>query len=66
MNGAAASEPKALQFTRLNWVLLGAAGACMVLGYLALGSRSPVLSTVLAPVVLVLAYTVLIPLGLIR
>lgn len=66
MNGTAASEPKALQFTRLNWVLLGAAAVCMVLGYLALGSHSQVLSTVLAPVLLVLAYTVLIPLGLIR
>lgn len=54
-----------MQFTRLNWVLLAAAAGLIVVGYLALSSSSPLLSTVVAPLVLVGAYAVLIPLGLI-
>jgi hypothetical protein len=63
--GTAGDEPRALQFTRLNWALLGAAAVLIVLGYTALASGSPVLSTVIAPVLLVASYGVLIPLGLI-
>jgi hypothetical protein len=57
--------PRALQFTRLNWALLVAAAVLIVLGYTALASSSPLLSTVIAPLLLVAAYAVLIPLGLI-
>ena len=57
--------PRALQFTRLNWALLAAAAVSIVIGYVALASGSPVLSTVVAPLLLVAAYVVLIPLGLI-
>ncbi len=56
----------ALQFTRLNWALLGASVLLIVAGYAALASSSPLVSTVLAPLLLVVAYTVLVPLGLIR
>jgi hypothetical protein len=63
--GTAADGPRALQFTRLNWTLLAAAAVLIVVGYSALASGSPVASTVIAPVLLVLAYVVLIPLGLI-
>ena len=54
-----------LQFTRLNWLLLGSAGVVLVAGYVALSSDSPALSTIVGPVLLVGAYAVLIPLGLI-
>jgi len=37
----------------------------IVIGYVALASSSPVVSTVVAPLLLVAAYVVLIPLGLI-
>ncbi len=60
-----AKEPRALQFTRLNWLLLATAALLIVSGYLALASGSPMMSTVVAPMLLVAAYTVLIPLGLI-
>lgn len=63
--GATADGPRALQFTRLNWTLLAAAAVLIITGYSALGSGSPFVSTVLAPILLVLAYAVLIPLGLI-
>lgn len=62
---AKAVGARPLQFTRLNWMLLGAAAVAIVVGYLALSSNSPVLSTIVGPVVLVGAYAVLIPLGLI-
>ena len=65
MAGTAASESRALQFTRLNWLMLFAAAACIVIGYGALASSSPFLSTVIAPILLVAAYVVLIPLGII-
>ncbi len=61
----AGSEPRALQFTQLNWVLLGTAAVLIVIGYVALATDSPFVSTVLAPLLLVIAYAVLIPLGLI-
>ena len=62
---ANAGGGRPLQFTRLNWMLLTAAAAFIVVGYVALSSGSPLLSTVVAPLVLVGAYAVLIPLGLI-
>ncbi len=65
MAGTAADEPRALQFTKLNWLLLATAAVLIVIGYMALASSSPVLSTVIAPVLLVAAYVVLIPLGII-
>ncbi|KPK80817.1 MAG: hypothetical protein AMS25_08760 [Gemmatimonas sp. SM23_52] len=65
MTGAVVEEPRALQFTRLNWVLLAAGVVISVAGYLALASSSPFVSTVVAPILLVAAYVVLIPLGLI-
>ncbi len=65
MAGTAAKEPRSLQFTRLNWVLLAAAAVTLVTGYVALASSSPLVSTVIAPVLLVVAYVVLIPLGII-
>lgn len=65
MAGGAASEPRALQFTRLNWLLLSSAAVLIVVGYVALASDSPIISTVIAPVLLVSAYAVLIPLGII-
>ena len=37
----------------------------IALGYVSLASSSPVVSTVIAPVLLVVAYAVLIPLGII-
>ena len=65
MASTAASDPRALQFTRLNWLLLLAAAVGIVFGYAALASTSPFLSTVVAPILLVTAYAVLIPLGII-
>jgi membrane protein YdbS with pleckstrin-like domain len=65
MNGTAVEESRALQFTRLNWALLTAAALFVALGYVSLASSSPVVSTVIAPVLLVVAYAVLIPLGII-
>ena len=59
------TEQRPLQFTRLNWVLLASAAVVLIAGYVALGSASPALSTVVGPVLLVGAYAVLIPLGLI-
>lgn len=55
------TEQRPLQFTRLNWALLAGAAVVLIAGYLALASGS----TVLGPVLLVGAYAVLIPLGLI-
>ncbi len=60
-----AGEPRALQFTLLNWALLAGAAVTLAAGYGALASASPMLSTVVAPILLVGAYVVLIPLGLI-
>lgn len=63
--GTAGDGPRALQFTRLNWTLLGTAALLILFGYLALASGSPVLSTVVAPILLLASYGVLVPLGLI-
>lgn len=52
----------ALRFSLQNWILLGAALVAIAVGY-ALLSRG---STVAAPLLLVLGYVVLIPLGIIR
>jgi membrane protein YdbS with pleckstrin-like domain len=65
MANTATSEPRALQFTKLNWLLLFAAAVCIIVGYAALASSSPFVSTVIAPILLVAAYVVLIPLGII-
>jgi membrane protein YdbS with pleckstrin-like domain len=65
MAGTAANDPRSLQFTRLNWILLAAAAVLIVVGYVALASASPFVSTVMAPILLVVAYVVLIPLGII-
>lgn len=55
-------EPDArpLRFTALNWTLLAVAAVVVLLGYLSLAAGS----TTLAPVLLVLGYCVLIPLGI--
>lgn len=52
----------ALRFSLRNWVLLGAGIASIVAGYALLADGS----TVAAPLLLVLGYVVLIPLGIIR
>lgn len=63
----AATEPSALalQLTGLNWILLAAAVLLIVAGFAALAAGSPVISTALAPFLLVAGFGVLIPLGLI-
>ena len=53
-------SPARLQFRRRNVVLLGAALLSLVLGYWLLATGS----TSLAPLLLVLGYCVLFPLGL--
>jgi hypothetical protein len=60
---ATAAEPRegALRFSLLNWVLLAAGVLAVVLGYATLAQGS----TVLAPLLLVLGYVLLIPLGII-
>jgi hypothetical protein len=57
----AAPPEGAVRYSLLNWILLGAGLASIVAGYLALGAAS----TVAAPLLLVLGYVVLIPLGII-
>ena len=51
----------ALRFSLLNWVLLAAGVLAVVLGDVTLAQGS----TVLAPLLLVLGYVLLIPLGII-
>ncbi|MGH7475424.1 MAG: hypothetical protein ACRELD_03985 [Longimicrobiales bacterium] len=51
-----------LRFSRINWILLAAGLVCMAAGYLLLARGS----IVVAPLLLVLGYAVLIPLGIIR
>jgi hypothetical protein len=53
-------SPARLQFRRINVVLMGAAVASLGVGYLLLAQGS----TTLAPMLLVLGYCVLFPLGL--
>jgi uncharacterized membrane protein HdeD (DUF308 family) len=57
------AEPRegALRFSLLNWALLAAGVIAVVLGYLALAQGS----TALAPLLLVLGYVILVPLGII-
>ena len=50
----------ALRFSRLNWILLTLGIACVIVGYVLLADGS----TVAAPLLLVLGYVVLIPLGI--
>lgn len=58
---AAESNPGALRFSAINGILLAAGFASIVAGY-ALLARG---SNVAAPVLLVLGYAILIPLGII-
>lgn len=59
---ASASEAEgALRFSLKNLVLLGAGLAAIILGYVLLGGAD----NTLAPLLLVLGYAVLIPLGII-
>jgi hypothetical protein len=59
---ATSPDPASLRFSAINGILLAAGAASIVAGY-ALLARG---SNVLAPVLLVLGYAVLIPLGIIR
>jgi hypothetical protein len=56
-----ADSEGALRFSRRNLMLLGAGLASIILGYVLLGNAD----TTLAPLLLVLGYAVLIPLGII-
>ena len=58
---AAADGEGSLRFTRTNLILLAAGLLAIVMGYVLLGGGD----TVLAPLLLVLGYAVLIPLGII-
>jgi xanthine/uracil permease len=50
-----------LPFGRKNYILMGAAVLAIIIGYISLGSGS----ITLAPILLVLGYCVLFPLGII-
>lgn len=52
----------ALRFSLQNWILLALGIAAIVVGYVLLAGGS----TVAAPLLLVLGYVVLVPLGIIR
>jgi hypothetical protein len=54
-------ESKGLPFGRTNYILIGAALVAIILGYIFLGSGS----ITLAPILLVLGYCVLFPVGII-
>ena len=58
---AATDGEGSLRFTRTNLILLAAGLLAIVMGYVLLGGGD----TVLAPLLLVLGYAVLIPLGII-
>jgi hypothetical protein len=58
---AAEAREGELRFSLLNWSLLAAGVLCVVLGYVALSGGS----TALAPLLLVLGYVILVPLGII-
>lgn len=51
-----------LRFSKVNWLLLALGLAAIALGYVFLARGS----TVAAPLLLVLGYVVLVPLGIIR
>jgi len=55
-------RPAALKFTKVNAILGGAGLVCMVLGYALLAQGS----ITAAPLLLVLAYVVLIPMAIIK
>ena len=57
------AEPRegAVRFSRLNWLLLAAGLLAVVLGFVTLSAGS----TVAAPLLLVVGYVILIPLGII-
>jgi fatty acid desaturase len=57
-----ADTESSLRFSVVNLVLLGAGLAAIVAGFALLGGHS----TVLAPLLLVLGFAVLVPLGIIR
>lgn len=59
---ASADTESTLRFSLSNLVLLGAGLAAIVAGFLLLGGGS----TVAAPLLLVLGFAVLVPLGIIR
>jgi hypothetical protein len=54
-------ESKGLPFGRTNYILMGAALVTIIVGYISLGSGS----ITLAPILLVLGYCVLFPMGII-
>jgi len=56
-----AKEGLNLPFGRRNYLLMGAGLAAIIIGYIALGSGS----ITLAPILLVLGYCVLFPLGIV-
>jgi hypothetical protein len=62
-NAAASAEPRegAVRFSLRNWILLAAGLVAVVLGFVTLSAGS----TVAAPLLLMLGYLVLIPLGII-
>jgi hypothetical protein len=60
--GPAAEEPQTLVFSLENWLFLAAGALAVVIGYVLLAGGS----TVAAPLLLVLGYLVLIPIGIIR
>ena len=61
MEKAEKAEKKGLPFTRQNYLLMGAGLLAIIVGYISLGSGS----ITLAPILLVLGYCVLFPLGII-
>jgi len=54
-------DNQGLPFDRTNYILMGCALLCVIIGYIALGSGS----ITLAPILLVLGYCVLFPAGII-
>jgi hypothetical protein len=60
--GSPRQEPETLVFDLENWLFLAAGALAIVAGYVLLAGGS----TVAAPLLLVLGYLVLIPLGIIR
>lgn len=59
--GKEISREKSLPFTKINYMVMGAAVLTIILGYISLSSGS----ITLAPILLVLGYCVLFPVGLI-
>jgi hypothetical protein len=58
VRGELTTQP--LRLTALNWAVLGVAAGVILAGYVSLAAGS----TVVAPLLLVLGYCVLIPLGI--